>query len=271
MSDNNIYNITRYFYNRFWNRIISFLLSIVFVLFVSIITKAQEIPDKENSEDLTIYQPELFEETEELNIGSDFIFEQKGIASWYGKNFNNRKTANGERYNMYSLSAAHRNLPFNSIIRVTNLETNEKILVRINDRGPFVKNKIIDLSYQSMKGINTNGSCEIKLEGLIVDEQNIAYLKSNHCFCYSLNHPLVCLPDSVLNLIDSTRDFDEAYKIFLKKSSDNPDKKIYLNVISHLSSCNSMHSVINEYYISEFISNKENTQDPEITARQIDN
>ncbi|MFP4529580.1 MAG: septal ring lytic transglycosylase RlpA family protein, partial [Candidatus Kapaibacterium sp.] len=78
----------------------------------------------------------------ELNIGSDILFEQSGVASYYGRRFHNRRTANGEKYNMYEFSAAHKKLPFGTILRVSNLETQNTVLVRINDRGPFVGKRI---------------------------------------------------------------------------------------------------------------------------------
>ena len=76
----------------------------------------------------------------------DFEYEETGIASWYGRKFHGRKTANGERFDMNYLSAAHRTLPMPSIVRVTNLENGRKVVVRINDRGPYVDGRIIDLS-----------------------------------------------------------------------------------------------------------------------------
>lgn len=72
---------------------------------------------------------------------------QKGIASWYGRNFHGRSTANGERFDMHALSAAHPTLPMASYVRVRNLENQREVIVRINDRGPFHGGRIIDLSY----------------------------------------------------------------------------------------------------------------------------
>ena len=74
-------------------------------------------------------------------------FSEKGEISWYGKKFHGRKTANGEIYDMYKISAAHKILPMGTYIRVTNLENGKEITVRINDRGPFAKGRILDLSY----------------------------------------------------------------------------------------------------------------------------
>lgn len=84
-------------------------------------------------------------------------FVQTGIASWYGKKFHGRKTANGEIYDMYAMTAAHKTLPMNTWVEVHNLGTGQKIRVRINDRGPFVTGRIIDLSYTGAKRINMLG------------------------------------------------------------------------------------------------------------------
>ncbi|MEO8248146.1 MAG: septal ring lytic transglycosylase RlpA family protein [Burkholderiales bacterium] len=71
---------------------------------------------------------------------------QRGKASWYGEPFHGRKTANGERYNMYELTAAHKTLPFGTVVKVKDLDSGRSVRVRINDRGPFVSGRVIDLS-----------------------------------------------------------------------------------------------------------------------------
>jgi rare lipoprotein A len=73
-------------------------------------------------------------------------FAQEGLASWYGKRFHKKRTASGERYNMRDLTAAHRTLPVDTIVRVTNLNNQRTVLVRVNDRGPFKRGRVIDLS-----------------------------------------------------------------------------------------------------------------------------
>lgn len=84
-------------------------------------------------------------------------FTQKGIASWYGKKFHGRKTSSGEIYNMYGLSAAHKTLPLGAWVRVKNLNNNKTLDVRINDRGPFVHGRIIDLSYAAAQELAVVG------------------------------------------------------------------------------------------------------------------
>ncbi len=82
---------------------------------------------------------------------------QIGVASWYGKDFHGKPTASGEIYNMYDMTAAHKTLPLGTQVMVTNLENGRSVKVTINDRGPFVKNRIIDLSYAAAKAIGMVG------------------------------------------------------------------------------------------------------------------
>jgi rare lipoprotein A len=79
---------------------------------------------------------------------------QKGIASWYGPKFHGQKTSNGEIYNMHAVTAAHKTLPMNTIVRVDNLDNGKSVIVRVNDRGPFVGDRIIDLSFAAAGAID---------------------------------------------------------------------------------------------------------------------
>ena len=81
-----------------------------------------------------------------------------GSASWYGSQFHGRKTANGERFNMHGLTAAHRSLPFGTKVRVTNRKNGKSVVVRINDRGPFVGKRVIDLSRGAAQAVSMIGS-----------------------------------------------------------------------------------------------------------------
>jgi rare lipoprotein A len=89
-----------------------------------------------------------------------------GEASWYGPDFHGRITANGERYNMLGMTAAHRTLPFHTLVEVTNLENGRRVVVRINDRGPFKKGRILDLSYTAARklGANRAGVIRVRIE-----------------------------------------------------------------------------------------------------------
>ncbi len=91
-----------------------------------------------------------------------------GYASWYGRDFHGKLTANGERYNQNEMTAAHKILPMNSIVKVTNVENGRSAIVRINDRGPYKKNRIIDLTKKAAKilGFEKQGTARVSLEVL---------------------------------------------------------------------------------------------------------
>ena len=89
-----------------------------------------------------------------------------GVSSWYGKDFHGKLTANGEVYDMYGVTAAHKELPLNTVARVTNIDNDKSIILRINDRGPFVKGRILDCSMGAAKklGFHTAGTANVKIE-----------------------------------------------------------------------------------------------------------
>jgi rare lipoprotein A len=95
-------------------------------------------------------------------------FSQEGVASWYGKDFHGKKTSNGEIYDMHGMSAAHKTLPMGIFVKVRNKENGEEIIVRVNDRGPFVKNRVIDLSYAAARrlGYDAKGTAAVRIEAL---------------------------------------------------------------------------------------------------------
>jgi rare lipoprotein A len=100
--------------------------------------------------------------------GAKVIYTEIGWASWYGPSYNKRKAANGEVYDMNRMTAAHRTLPLNSIARVTNLKTGHSELLRITDRGPFVNNRIIDLSRTAAQKLDVYrpGTAQVRIEVL---------------------------------------------------------------------------------------------------------
>lgn len=99
-------------------------------------------------------------------------YQETGMASWYGAKFHGRKTSNGEVYDMYAMTAAHKTLPIPSYVRVTNLKNQRSVVVRINDRGPFHENRIIDLSYTAAVklGIQKMGTGFVEVTALDVEE-----------------------------------------------------------------------------------------------------
>jgi rare lipoprotein A len=103
---------------------------------------------------------------------------QTGIASWYGPGFHGKQTANGEVYDQHELTAAHPSLPMGSRVMVTNLDTGESVKVRINDRGPFVHGRVIDLSYAAARsiGVYEPGTAAVRIEAVPVATQASALL-----------------------------------------------------------------------------------------------
>lgn len=95
-------------------------------------------------------------------------FVQTGIASWYGKDFHGKKTSNGETYDMHAMTAAHKTLPLGVFVKVRNRENGSEAVVRVNDRGPFVKGRIIDLSFAAAKklGVDIAGTAPVRIEAL---------------------------------------------------------------------------------------------------------
>lgn len=106
-------------------------------------------------------------------VSSVVTFKEKGVCSWYGPDFHGKPTSSGEIYDMHDYTAAHRTLPFNTQIRVKNPSNNKEIIVRVNDRGPFMKERILDLSYSGAKalGLVGPGTALIELEALGILEE----------------------------------------------------------------------------------------------------
>ncbi len=108
-------------------------------------------------------------------------FKQQGIASYYGNKFHGHLTSNGEIYNMYSMSAAHKTLPLPSFVKVTNQENNKSVIVRVNDRGPFHENRIIDLSYSAAYklGMLKKGTAPVTIKIINPSPEVASSLKNN--------------------------------------------------------------------------------------------
>ncbi|MCG9697423.1 septal ring lytic transglycosylase RlpA family protein [Shewanella sp. Isolate11] len=98
-------------------------------------------------------------------------FKQSGVASWYGAKFHGHLTSNGETYDMYSMSAAHKTLPLPSYVKVTNVDNNKSVVVRVNDRGPFHDNRIIDLSYAAAHKLDMlkTGTANVNIEVIYIE------------------------------------------------------------------------------------------------------
>lgn len=109
-------------------------------------------------------------------------FVERGIASWYGKKFHGRRTSSGETYDMYAMTAAHKHLPLPTYVEVTNLENNRSVVVKVNDRGPFHANRIIDLSYSAAVklGIVNNGTGLVEVRAIQPGQQQQRTIPVRH-------------------------------------------------------------------------------------------
>ena len=98
-------------------------------------------------------------------------YNETGVASWYGRKFHGYHTSNGEIFNMFDMSAAHKTLPLPSFVKVTNIENGKTAIVRVNDRGPFHDDRLIDLSYAAAYklGYHLNGTAKVKVEAITID------------------------------------------------------------------------------------------------------
>ncbi|KAB0626692.1 septal ring lytic transglycosylase RlpA family protein [Acinetobacter gandensis] len=111
-------------------------------------------------------EPSVIEKLNTVASNTVRKFSQTGTASWYGRQFHGRKTASGETFDMNALTAAHRSLPLNCFIRVTNRNNGKSVVVKVNDRGPFHGNRVLDLSYGAAKqlGITSAGTANVSIE-----------------------------------------------------------------------------------------------------------
>lgn len=142
-------------------RVVVFAAVFLVVMSISFLVEAQDLPvDVQHVE----AQP-----SDVSNVSHSEPFElidlRQGIASWYGRQFHGRRTASGRRYNMHELTAAHRTLPFGTLVRVLNPVTGKRIVVEITDRGPFIRRRIIDLSYAAAQILDVS-TTRVELEAV---------------------------------------------------------------------------------------------------------
>lgn len=139
------------------NSTIRFLLFVVVFLTVMSVSFLVEAADVPTGAKLMTFE---IEKENSATVAPFFNFELNdvpdGLASWYGKGFHGRRTASGKRYDMHEFTAAHKSLPFGTLLRVVNSRNGEAIIVEITDRGPFIRKRVVDLSYASAKKIGVS-------------------------------------------------------------------------------------------------------------------
>ncbi len=164
-----------------------------------------------------------------LDSGEDF--QQIGQASWYGSKFHGHLTSNGETYDMYSMSAAHKTLPLPSYVRVTNIKNNKQVIVRVNDRGPFHENRIIDLSYAAAHRLDMlkSGTANVKVDVIYIQSpESIALAKLKETKLHYIQ-VLASSDKAKLNVI--SRKLENEYQLKTRILSGNNLYKLQLGPI----------------------------------------
>jgi len=207
------------------NKLRSYLLQITLVAVFFIMAINDDIAQNETTP-LNIYNTPVKNNLYDLiDFGESQLWTSEGIASYYGNKFHLRKTSNGERYNKNDHSAAHRNLPFGTIIRVTNTSNYKSTLVRINDRGPFVRKRIVDLSRAAAEDINGLGIPKVSISGFVPKKLDIE-MKENYFLAYSTTDDPAIYSKDIFDIIGDYKEFqnvleDYQYLIKVNPSFDN--------------------------------------------------
>jgi rare lipoprotein A len=168
------------------------------------------------------------------------IFVMNGGSSFYGSKFHNRKTSSGQRYDMNKFTAAHRTLPFGTIVRVTNTNTNKSSLVIINDRGPFIRKRIIDISNKAAKAIGNPGIPPVRISGISNSNYPDSNFYSNKFIVFPLIKDVSLAEWYDINFMKQMSDFSEAVELIHTLQALNPNVP-YCLVVS-----------ANEYFIKTF-------------------
>ncbi len=228
---------------------------LLFILFVITITGAgnSKFPKLTG---MTIAQDSLSKKLNNSNLNilkevildDSYYFYKEGLATYYGKQFHGRKTASGEKFDKYDFSAAHKTLPFGTIIRVRNLQNDKSIFVRINDRGPFSKKRIIDLSSMAASKLEIDGVSKVEIDGF---KKNYESQEANKeiFYGYSYINDLIAVNKNQFTIINKTDDFGYAVELYNNLiEKDN----IYLFVESNITSKKSINAD-KYYYIGKII------------------
>lgn len=172
-------------------------------------------------------------------------YKEVGIASWYGKDFHGKRTSSGTPYNMHSYSAAHKTLPIPTYVKVTNLENGKSVNVRVDDRGPFSKGRIIDLSYQVAKdlGVIAKGTAKVKVEAL-APYQHINSEKAAYGHTYTPEKLETTFSDSRGDIIE----VENSSNTYTPPSNNTGPYTVQLNAYSNAYNASNYQSQIQQAY-----------------------
>lgn len=173
-----------------------------------------------------------------IDFGESFLWSSTGEASYYGNKFHMRKTSNGERYNKSDHTAAHKNLPFGTIIRVTNINNQKSTLVRINDRGPFVRRRIIDLSRAAAQEIDGLGTPKVAISGFVPKKIQIQNPETYYLAYSTFDEPAIYNKD-IFESIGSYKSFQNVFDDYQYLIQANPSFENNLFILLSLDEYNS--------------------------------
>ncbi|MBU3742798.1 MAG: septal ring lytic transglycosylase RlpA family protein [Candidatus Kapabacteria bacterium] len=185
-------------------RITVFVIVMLTVMSISFLVEAQDVPARPG-------QPTMVEQpVRPTTRPMDLIDIADGLASWYGATFHGRRTASGRRYNMHEMTAAHRNLPFGSLVRVVNATTGQRILVEITDRGPFIRKRVIDLSRAAAKALGVSVT-PVELQAMRPGDFAAAYAgDSSAVVIIDADHEFHTAHQDVIDLLSEPMAFTKA-------------------------------------------------------------
>ncbi len=152
-------------------------------------------------------------EYEEINRCAGLLYSESGIASFYARKFHGRKTANGERFHKGKMTIAHKTLPFGSIVQVRETETDSVLLVRVNDRGPFISGRIIDLSQEAAERIHLEGLTDVEIKTIIPDEYHLP-VNVEYLFAFSYEIDPMCVERGDMTILEEVYSFEEALVVY---------------------------------------------------------
>lgn len=197
-------------------------------------------------------------------MSSSKNYVERGISSWYGTKFHGHKTSNGEIYNMYAMTAAHKTLPIPSYVQVTNLENQRSVVVRVNDRGPFHQNRIIDLSYAAAVklGIDKAGTGFVEIRSIEPKHKPMQSVQTGRQQDIYLQLGAFTNQENALNLYDKLIAYElPSPRILTANQFSAPLYKVQLGPILSVASADKLNSMLNKIGIFNAHIVTENSQD----------
>jgi rare lipoprotein A len=188
----------------------------VSLLLISNLGFSDDIPDLFESPSYLEFMDDSIRtpiEYEEINQCAGLLYRESGIASYYARKFHGRKTANGERFHKGKMTIAHKTLPFGSIVHVRDIKTDSVLLVRVNDRGPFVTGRIIDLSQEAAKMLNLEDLTDVEIQTLVLDDYFLP-VNMEYLFAFSYDIAPMCVERGQMTILEEVYSFEEALDVY---------------------------------------------------------